>query len=522
VTTEVAFEYIDLGGTENLAVNGSVVQIGDMPSFHGLNLGGVTVSVLTIPIPGGRYGKVTLTGDVQTLQVGGQEFFMDDLCIEGRPLAPCDRVVDHQSRTVGEIWGASFGDTPGDLIFIENGIPVYIDRYLADNGGWFYNYCVIDNPLLGFGIGNVMQISNVVNRYDIGSTGVLASKVTFDYLDLGGKENLEVNNAPRYVGEMDMAPAVIAPGVTCSVTTTPVPGGVRGTVTLTGPVDKLTVGGQEFWIDTICVTDNANTVNWCNHLSDIESPALGSTWGGSVGSTPGDLMFVEDGMTAHITEYTDPTGVVLFGDARVDNAFPPFGSGQVLTLNNVNVRYGLSVLGVTEKVRIEYFDGAGMENFQVNGAAWYYGEIDAAPSAIAPGVTCTVYENAGPGFDYGVIVLEGDVDTFFLGGQQFAVDNVCVRINGSTTDVAAVPAAVSLEPNVPNPFNPSTTLRYTLGVDGPVRLTVHDAAGRVIRTLVNEVRAAGPNQVVWDGRDERGTEAAAGVYFVRVESRQGV
>ncbi|HPF36777.1 MAG TPA: FlgD immunoglobulin-like domain containing protein [Candidatus Krumholzibacteria bacterium] len=521
---EVTFQYLDYGGTENLSVNGSALQIGDLHTFSGLTLGGVLVTVVTAPYGGGLYGQVTLSGNVQNFRVGGQEFWMDEICVEGEPTEPCDLMVDHSTLTVGDAWGSPYGDAPGDWMFTEDGIPVHIDQYQSVTGGFFFNFCEVTPALAGFGSGNAMNLNNVSNVYHIGATGYVTTEVTFEFLDLGGQENLQVNAAPRYVGELAAAPAAIAPGVTFSVITTPVPGGIRGKVTLTGDVQRLLVGGQEFWIDELCVkgTPPGGPVSWCDHLSDIESPALGSGWGGSYGSTEGDLMFVEDGMAARIYRYIDASGFGIFGDIRVDAAFPPFGSGQILSIANANAGYDLTGLGVTEQVRFEYFDGAGIENLQVNGATPYVGELNAAPALIAPGVTCTVYENIGAGFTYGTVVLEGDVDTFRIGGQQFAIDNVCARLDGSTSDVASAPAAVSLQPNYPNPFNPSTTLSFTLGAEGPVRLTVHDVSGRVVRTLIDEVRAAGPNQVIWDGRDERGTEAAAGVYFVRVESRQGV
>jgi hypothetical protein len=524
-TTEVSFEYIDFGGTENLAINGSVLQIGDLHTFSGMTLGGVYVSVVTWPYGAGVYGRVTLTGNVQTLRVGGQEFWMDDVCVKGAPIAPCDRLVDHETRLIGEAWGSPFGDAPGDLLFVEDGIPVYIGEYQAGTGGWFYNYCEITNALLGFGTANVMLINNVVNLYDIAATGLISNTVTFEYLDLGGTENLEVNGAPRYVGELDLAPVNIAPGVTCSVVTWAVPGGKRGEVTLTGQVDKLVVGGQEFWIDNICVkaASSGGPVMWCDHLSDIESPAMGSAWGGSYGNTPGDHIFTEDMMDVMIFNHTDPTGLTFFGDARVDAAFAPFGTSQILTMSSVGIGYDLAALGTVEKVRFEYFDGSGIENLIVNGAPIYIGEIDAAPATIAPGITCTVYEIVGPGFEYGTVVLEGNVQTFMIAGQQFAIDNVCVRLAGSTTDVNVMPRAdVSLEPNYPNPFNPSTMLQFNLGHDSPVRLTIHDVAGRVVRTLINEQRSGGSHSVVWNGQLDSGATASAGVYFVRVESREGV
>jgi len=75
-----------------------------------------------------------------------------------------------------------------------------------------------------------------------------------------------------------------------------------------------------------------------------------------------------------------------------------------------------------------------------------------------------------------------------------------------------------LEQNSPNPFNPTTTIRYELGAPGSVVLRVYDLRGRVVRTLVDANRASGPNSAVWNGRDDRGVRAASGVYFYRLEA----
>lgn len=76
-----------------------------------------------------------------------------------------------------------------------------------------------------------------------------------------------------------------------------------------------------------------------------------------------------------------------------------------------------------------------------------------------------------------------------------------------------------LAPNVPNPFNPQTELRFNLPVDGQVRLTVYDVGGRTVRRLFDGRLPAGPHQVVWDGRDDSGLDLASGVYFYRLRSR---
>ena len=68
----------------------------------------------------------------------------------------------------------------------------------------------------------------------------------------------------------------------------------------------------------------------------------------------------------------------------------------------------------------------------------------------------------------------------------------------------------------PNPFSPSTTLSYDLPAEGPVQVAVYDVKGRRVAMLRNVLEGAGRHTVSWDGKDERGTPVATGVYFARV------
>jgi hypothetical protein len=77
------------------------------------------------------------------------------------------------------------------------------------------------------------------------------------------------------------------------------------------------------------------------------------------------------------------------------------------------------------------------------------------------------------------------------------------------------PAATRLLPAYPNPFNPSTTIRFDLPRAGTVDLAVHDLRGRLVRTLASDLALdAGRHGLVWDGRDTRGATVASGVYLV--------
>ncbi len=80
------------------------------------------------------------------------------------------------------------------------------------------------------------------------------------------------------------------------------------------------------------------------------------------------------------------------------------------------------------------------------------------------------------------------------------------------------PAAVSLGPVFPNPFNPSTTITFTLPSSGNARLTVYSTTGQMVRELANGNFSAGEYRMVWDGRDGNGRAVSSGVYFTRLES----
>jgi len=85
-------------------------------------------------------------------------------------------------------------------------------------------------------------------------------------------------------------------------------------------------------------------------------------------------------------------------------------------------------------------------------------------------------------------------------------------------DHRSLPEGVWLSANYPNPFNPSTTIEYSLPARSPVRVEVLNTLGQTVKTLVNEVKPAGTHQVVWDGRDQDGATVASGIYYYRIEA----
>jgi flagellar hook assembly protein FlgD len=91
---------------------------------------------------------------------------------------------------------------------------------------------------------------------------------------------------------------------------------------------------------------------------------------------------------------------------------------------------------------------------------------------------------------------------------------------GVETSSAAVAPAVRLLAAAPNPFNPSTAIRFELGRAAHVKLQVFDISGALVRTLLDRAMASGPHRVLWDGRDDRARDVASGAYFYRIEAER--
>lgn len=101
-----------------------------------------------------------------------------------------------------------------------------------------------------------------------------------------------------------------------------------------------------------------------------------------------------------------------------------------------------------------------------------------------------------------------------------------ILISAATGIDDEVPLALArprLEPNWPNPFNPRTTIAFTLPTGGPVSLSVFDLSGRRVRELIaGETLEAGRHETVWFGRDDQGRALASGTYLYRLRVGEDV
>lgn len=234
-----------------------------------------------------------------------------------------------------------------------------------------------------------------------------------------------------------------------------------------------------------------------------------------------------------------------FGNTGTGN-YADGGDGVLQTLP-VQLGTGASLsfwhwIAAEEDAGGQAWDGACVEISTDGGVSW-------ASLAPAGGYTHQIINNPASPFPPGYPVWSGSYDwreaQFDL--SEFAGQSVRIRWRfGSdgyvgyegwyiddidlvtTTDEAAgaedlasaLPERTAIVGATPNPFNPRTTIRFAIASGaGPVRLTIHEVSGRIVRTLVDAIPMPGIHDMVWDGMDDRGHPLATGVYFALIRAR---
>jgi len=94
------------------------------------------------------------------------------------------------------------------------------------------------------------------------------------------------------------------------------------------------------------------------------------------------------------------------------------------------------------------------------------------------------------------------------------LSKITVRLMGD----GQVPTEFALSQNFPNPFNPTTSIKYAVPVESRVTIEIYNVLGQRVRTLVNESVAAGYRTAEWDGMGDQGQLSGSGTYFLRLSA----
>ena len=235
----------------------------------------------------------------------------------------------------------------------------------------------------------------------------------------------------------------------------------------------------------------------------------------------GTIPFMGSGLSYHHSGYPSPDGRFLYindelGNAAtaditcwdISNPAAPFKVAQVVDPDATSH----NSYAVGNYLFVSHYV-AGLRVYDI-GSPWSFYLVDEYDTA--PGYTGNnVYEGCWgvyTGSPSGVIFASDMQNGLycFTFAPNFAT--------GAPDDTPAATRALVLGQNVPNPFNPTTTIAYELPSEGRVRLTVFDAGGAAVRTLVDGVKSAGPHTAHWNGENASGQRVASGVYFYRIDA----
>lgn len=87
-----------------------------------------------------------------------------------------------------------------------------------------------------------------------------------------------------------------------------------------------------------------------------------------------------------------------------------------------------------------------------------------------------------------------------------------------SNDDSVITVITELQGNFPNPFNPTTSINYSLKEAGAVKIEIYNLKGQLVKTLVNEIKNAGNHNIIWNGQDAQGRAVSSGIYLYRMEA----
>jgi hypothetical protein len=153
------------------------------------------------------------------------------------------------------------------------------------------------------------------------------------------------------------------------------------------------------------------------------------------------------------------------------------------------------------------------------GAAGYPIVLSWDPADLPEGVDLTLRDNINGSF-IGPVDMRSE-SSVTIGADLAFVAGIVIDASAAAAGVSDGEVTITqfdLKRNVPNPFGPLTTVVFDVPREGPVEIVIYDALGREVCALKRGVVQAGRHVATWDGRDARGNDVGAGVYFCRMKA----
>ncbi|MGH1362684.1 MAG: YCF48-related protein [Calditrichia bacterium] len=296
-----------------------------------------------------------------------------------------------------------------------------------------------------------------------------------------------------------------------------------------------------------------NEVFWGLTFTDANTGWMGGELGGLLGTTDGGVTWVEavyepgatTGFTLEDVSFVSPQ--VGFGiGGRFDltsTIWTTANGGQTWRATNYGLEPMYDILYLDSQRFITVggdFDfGAAVLSTENGGGDWTYfytgfwgqGRAVAARTELEiyvplgfagttmiskdKGGTWNVFENPGMVDLYDIVFFDS-TNGLMIGGEGKVLRYNPILTGINEPNLTAGPVSFELLSNYPNPFNPSTTIRFNQERRSKVMLEVYSSQGKKVALLVNDFRDAGNHTVVWNGTNQRGDNVSSGVYLYRL------
>ena len=230
-------------------------------------------------------------------------------------------------------------------------------------------------------------------------------------------------------------------------------------------------------------------------------------------------------------------GVELNGDGNIDLIMYGYPNSNVKYM--LNSSDGCFTNSVAQEISTDYFynDEIYTDDFdndgdheivyiRYNNNGGYevvIGDFDQGTNVLSDLCTSDIAEYAQL---LGIADFNGDGLKDIAALYMLGSNNMCIVFNESEITAAGEYdlkfSETRLTGNYPNPFNPETKIEYSIAKAGNAELTIYNIKGQRVKTLINDHIEAGDHSIVWNGKDDKGTDVSSGVYFYRLKTADGV
>ena len=274
------------------------------------------------------------------------------------------------------------------------------------------------------------------------------------------------------------------------------------------------------------IVDNQAYITWTNPTTGLHGGSFNQPIIGYVIVRDDGEVFMLDGINTEYTDSSVPIGPFVYSVMPYNS----IGDGGIAETNGIWFGEG-SIFNVfitcddyPAETTWDVVDSAG--NVMNSGGPYSTaGEIVDVDCQLAEGdYTFTIYDAYGDGIccAYGegfyTLSLEGEV--IFDGNGEFLTEestSFTVESGTGVGDDSAPILTATLNQNFPNPFNPTTTINFSIPEGGSnTELVVFNVKGQKVKSLINDVLPTDNYDVVWNGQDDTGNEVSSGLYFYKL------